>query len=406
MNRFVTFALCLAAVGSVSAQKANVDQASKLAGKADQLGNARSLIKQAMENPETKNEARTYFTAGKIEFDAYDKATTAKMINPDDPTAKDDVMGEELLNGYNYFLQALPLDSLPDAKGNVKPKYSKEIINKIVGHANDFFTVGANYFNAKMYYPQAYEAFTIYGELPGSGLMGKSSALIPQEQVATAFFNAGLSAYSGNDVEKSAEAFKKARQAGYDKDEAYIYEIACWQNVAQRDEARTKEAQDHIMEVAKAGHEKFGIAQPIFINNVINALVVDGRVDEALSQLNAVISENPDNASLYGLRGYVYDRAEKDDLSEADYRKAASTPGVDFETLKNASKKIFRIGTSKWNEIEGVSPEAKAARDNVKKNYFDVAKQYADQAKAINADDSDLRNLMESIDYVLETYFN
>lgn len=406
MNKFVSLALCLAAIGSASAQKANVDQASKLAGKTDQLGNARNLIKQAMENAETKNEARTYFTAGKIEFDAFDKATTAKMINPDDPTAKDDVMGEELLNGYKYFLQALPLDSLPDAKGNVKPKYSKEIVNKIVGHANDFFTAGANYFNAQMYYPQAYEAFTIYGDLPASGLMGKSAALIPEEQVATAFFNAGLSAYQGKEVEKSAEAFKKARNAGYDKDEAYIYEIACWQNVAQSDESRTKEAQDHIMEVAQAGHAKFGIAQPIFINNVVNALVVDGQVDEALSQLNAVIAENPDNAALYGLRGYVYDRAEKDDLSEADYRKAASTPGIDFETLKNASKKIFRIGTNKWNEIEGVSPEAKAARENVKKNYFDVAKQYADQAKAMNADDSDLRNLMESIDYVLETYFN
>ncbi len=151
MNKFVALALCLAAVGSAGAQKANVDQASKLSGKTDQLGNARNLIKEAMQNPETKNEARTYFTAGKIEFDAFDKATTAKMINPDDPTAKDDVMGEELLTGYQYFLQALPLDSLPDAKGNVKPKYSKEIVNKIVGHANDFFTASSNYFNSQMY---------------------------------------------------------------------------------------------------------------------------------------------------------------------------------------------------------------------------------------------------------------
>lgn len=287
----------------------------------------------------------------------------------------------------------------------MKPKYSKDILNKIAGHANDFFTAGANYFNEKMYYPQAFEAFMLYGDLPASGMMGKAAELIPAEQIATAYFNAGLSAYSGNDPEKSALAFKKARQAGYDQKEAYIYEIASWQTVAQRDQAREKEAQANIMEAAKAGNEKFGIAEPIFINNVINALVVDNKIDEALSQLNSIIAANPDNASLLGLRGYVYDRADKDAESEADYRKAANMDNADVETLKNASKKIFRIGTKKWDAIEGSSAEAAQARKDVKANYFDVSKQIADKAKAIQPDDSDLDSLLESINYVLETYF-
>ncbi len=405
MNRFVTLALCFAAIGSMSAQKAVVDQAGKLAGKTDQLTQARDLIKQAMENPETAQDPRTYYTAGKIEFDAYDKATTNKMINPDDPSAQPDVMADEIMNGYRYFMQALPLDSLPNEKGQIKPKYAKDILGKISGHVNDFFTAGANYFNTKQYYPQAYEAFMVYGDLPTSGMLGKAAALVPADQIATAYFNAGLAAYQGNAVEESATAFKKAREAGYDKDEAYIYEIACWQNLAQKDDSRSAEAQQKIMEVAQAGFEKFGMEQPLFFNNIINSLVVDGQIDQALAKLDGVIAQNQDNPSLYGLRGYVYDRAEKDDLSEADYRKAASMPGVDIETLKNASKKIFRIGTNKWNTIEGNSDEAKASRQNVKTNYFDVAKQIAEQAKAINADDSDLQSLMESIDYMLETFF-
>ncbi|MDE6795045.1 MAG: hypothetical protein K2J63_07035 [Muribaculaceae bacterium] len=405
MNRFVTLALCLAAVGSMSAQKAVVDQAGKLAGKTDQIANARSLIKQAIENPETAKDARTYYTAGKIEFDAYDKATVNKQINPDDPSAQPEVMADEIMNGYRYFLQALPLDSLPNEKGQVKPKYSKEILSKIGGHANDFFTAGANYFNAKQYYPQAYEAFMVYGDLPASGILGKMASLIPAEQIATAYFNAGLAAYQGGAVEESANAFKKAREAGYDKDEAYIYEIACWQSLAQKDEARSAESQQKIMEVAQAGYDKFGMENPIFFNNIINALVMDNKIDQALSKLNEAISQTPDNPGLYGLRGFVYDRAEKDDLSEADYRKAASLPNVDFETLMNASKKIFRVGTNKWNDIEGASAEAKATRQNVKANYFDVAKNIAEQAKAMNPSSSDLQTLMESIDYVLETYF-
>lgn len=159
------------------------------------------------------------------------------------------------------------------------------------------------------------------------------------------------------------------------------------------------------MNVAEAGHKKYGLAQPIFINNMINSIVTDGNIDKALEQLNAVIAENPDNANLYGLRGYVYDRAEKDAESEADYRKAASLPDVDFETLKNASKKIFRIGTMKWNELEGSSPETTAARKDIKENYFESSKKIAQRAESMQPDDSDIQNVLESINYALETYF-
>ncbi|MBD5356020.1 MAG: tetratricopeptide repeat protein [Bacteroides sp.] len=406
MNRFLSIALCLAAAGTVCAQKANVDQANKLAGKIDQIQQARELIQQAMQNPETQNDPRTYFVAGKIEFDAYDKALSAKMINPNDPSANDLDMANELVNGYKYFLQALPLDSLPNEKGQVKPKYSKDILNKLGGHHNDFFTAGANFFNEKKYYPEAYEAFMIFGDLPESGLFEKGLPIVDPQQIPTAYFNAGLSAYSGNQVEQSAAAFKKARNTGYEQPESFIYEIACWQNIAQNDESKLQEAQAQILDVARAGHEKFGLEQPIFINNMINSLVTENKIDQAISQLNDLIAANPDNAGLYGLRGYVYDRAEKNDLSEADYRKAASIPSVDFETLKNACKKIFRIGTEKWNEIEGASAEATAARQNIKTNYFEAAKKIADQAEAMQPGDPDMANVMESITYALETYFN
>lgn len=405
MKKILTLLLCAGAILPVYSQKAAVKEASKLAGKPEKLSEARSLIKQAMSNPETQNDAQTYYVAGDIEFKAYDNAITTKMIKPNDPSASVDAMGEELINGFNYFLKALPLDSLPNEKGQIKPKYSKDIINKIKGHANDFFSVGADYFNEQKYYPQAFDAFMIYGDLPNTVLKGKDGEGYDALQMATAFFNAGLSAYSGNEVEASAEAFKKARLAGYDQPEACIYEIACWQNIAQKDESRSAEAQEKIMDAAKAGHEKFGLEKPIFINNMINSLVSDGNVDEAISELNVLVEANPENSNLYGLRGFVYDRAEKDDLSEADYRKAASLPDVDFETLKNASKKLYRIGTQKLNEVEGNSPEANAARQSIKENYFIAAQQIAEKADSMSPGDSDLQNVLDSIEYSITTYF-
>ena len=405
MKKVMTLMLCLGAITPIFSQKVLVDQAEKLSGKPAKLEEARGMIKQALENPETKDQARTYFVAGKIELDAFDNGFKTKMINPDDPSAQGSVMADELLAAYNYFLQALPLDSLPNEKGQVKPKYSKDIVNKIKGHANDFFTAGADYYNDKAYYPQAYEAFMVYGTLP-SGVLQKDAAAFNQEQIATSFFNAGLAASQGGATEASANAFKQARLAGYAQPEAYIYEIACWQTIAQQDNDRAKEAQDHIKVVAQAGIDTFGLENPIFLNNLINSMVSDEEIDQAIAKLNDLIAQNPDAANLYGLRGYVYDRAEKDDLSEADFRKAASLPTADFETLKNASNKLYRVGTQKLNGIEGNSAEAQAAREDVKVNYFLEAQKYANQANQMQPNDPYIQNILDSIDYALTTFFN
>ena len=405
MKKLVTCILCLGAVAGLSAQTTSVKQAEKLSGKTDKLGEARSLIKQAMENPETKNQAYTYYVAGKIELDAFDNGLKSKMINPDDPAGAIDVMGKELIDAYNYFLQALPLDSLPNEKNQVKPKYSKDILNKIKGHYNDFYGVGADYYNAEKYYPESYDAFIIYTDIPSRFNLNDPS-LVNQQQMAFAFYNAGIAANKGGAFEESAKAFKNARLLDYDKPEATIYEIASWQEIAQKDNDRVAEAQANIMEAAQAGVDKFGIENTFLLNNLINAMVSENQSSQALDKLNNLIAQNPENANLYGLRAFVYDRMENSDLAEADYRKSASLPDADAETLKYASNKLYKTGIAKLNEIEGTSPEANAARQNIKENYLLEAQKYANQANQLKPGDSVIQSLLDSIDYALTTFFN
>ncbi len=402
MKKILTCALCLAAVGSMSAQKANVDEAKKLSGKADKLTEARALIQAAASNPETANDVMTYYIGGKLEFDAYDNAIKKQMINPNDASIDPMAMAEQLVNGYNMYVKALPLDSVPNAKGEVKPKYSKDMVKALNGHFNDYFNAGGTFYNAKKYYPEAYQAFMIYGDLPSQPFADKSLKAIPDSVLSTSYFNAGLSAYAGNALPESAAAFKKGRLVGSDNPQNYIYELACWQFMAQNDSTLADEAKRQIEEIAMAGFEKFGMNQPIFLNNLVNSLVQEGRADDAVALVNKQLANTPDNASLYGLRGYVYDRLDKTDESVADYRKAASFENADFDTLKNASKKIFKTGTEKWNLIEGNAPEA---RNDIKVNYFEAARDIANRAKVMNANDSDLDYVLENITYALETYF-
>lgn len=420
MKKLIFTALCGLAAFSMGAQQANVDQAKKLAGKTDKIGEARTLIKEALQNPETAGKALTLYTAGKIEWDAYDKNSAKQLTNPDGVNPVE--MSEELINGYNYFIQVFPLDQLPNEKGEIKPKYTKELQKKIADKRDNFFNAGAILFNEKKFYPEAYEAFMIYGDLPEVKELGNHAPQIPDTLRATSYFNAGISAWYADKLDEAAIAFRKARENNYPQAEACIYELACWQQLEQRDPSREAEAMDKIYAAASAGFEKFGMEKPVFLNNIVNTMVNKNREADALEEVNKAIAIYPENASLYGLRGYVNDRMDKDDDSIADYRKAAAIiekeyAGVtidpndetqneklkgDYETLFNAIGKLFRVGQTKWNNIELGDPDIRAKKDDIRTNYFEVSKKLAEMAKTLNPEkEEDINYLLERIDYQL-----
>lgn len=402
MKKILALALGAATVMSASAQKETVKEAGKLAGKLDRIEEARALIKQAAANPETANDVNTWFTAGKIEFGAFDEAFKKRAVNPQDAAADPIAMGTELVNGYNYFIKALPLDSVPNEKGQIKPKHSKEIVNKLNGHHNDYFNYGGELFNNKHYYPEAYNSFMIYGDMPSQSWASKSVKEVPDSMVALAYHYAGIGAYSGDVLDDAIKAFEKARKAGITDPQNYVYEIASWQNVALRDSTKAELAKAKIQEAAMAGYQKFGIQNPLFINNLVNSMLMDEKYDDAIAIVSEQITANPDKPFLYGLRGYIYDRKGVDEASLADYRKAATFADADIETLKNASKKIYTSGTVVWNSIEGNQPEK---RQDVKVNYFEAAKAIAERAKSLDPSDSDVNYILDNINYALETYF-
>lgn len=402
MKKFMTFALCVAAVGSMSAQKANVEAAKKLSGKFDKIEEARTLIDEAIKNPETAKDAGTYYIGGKVEFDAYDKGLQAGMINPDDPSANKEKMAEELLRGYDLFLQAVPYDQIPNEKGEVKPKYIKDIVNKIAGHSSDFFTSGAAMWEAKRFYPEAYNCFLIYGDMPEMELLGNKAPKTAAADRAQSYFNAGIAAYSGNSLTEAADAFHKAQVLGFDDPNAYIYELACWQNIAQRDSTMQNLAQEKIFATAKAGYEKYGLQQPVFLNNLVNTYVMDEKYDDALATINNLLAENQGNSNLLGLRGFVYDRMGNDDASLADYIAASQAPDCDVEVLKNAAKKMYRVAANKLGTLD---PRDSAGKMSIRTNYLEPGLELAKKAKGMQPDDYDVQNIIDNFQYSLETYY-
>ena len=76
----LTVALCVAA--SVSfAQKKAVNEAQSIAkGSTPDFSEARTLIKGALENPETKDDAKTWYVAGFIEDQQFSNERTKQVL--------------------------------------------------------------------------------------------------------------------------------------------------------------------------------------------------------------------------------------------------------------------------------------------------------------------------------------
>ena len=142
MKKLCVLTLGLFAAMSMSAQLSVVKEAEKAFKGADTYAayqKALQTIAPAFTNPETDKMAQTYWIPGKAGFKLYDDMYLQKTIGKDVNLSD---MGNALLDGYEYGMKALDLDSVADAKGKIKTKFSNEIVKQIVSNQNSFMTVG------------------------------------------------------------------------------------------------------------------------------------------------------------------------------------------------------------------------------------------------------------------------
>ena len=83
----LTVALCVAASASFAQKKAVSEAQSIAKGQNPDFTEARTLIKGAMENAETKDDAKTWFVAGSIEDSQFSAERTKQMLGqqPNEP---------------------------------------------------------------------------------------------------------------------------------------------------------------------------------------------------------------------------------------------------------------------------------------------------------------------------------
>ena len=346
----LTVALCVAASASF-AQKKVVNEAQSIAkGSNADFGEARTLIKGALENPETKDDAKTWYVAGFIEDQQFNTERAKQILGqqPNEP-----VMYEALYGILPYFQKAYELDQLPNEKGKVKPKYTKDIKSILSANRVYLFNGGAYYFDKKDY-NKAYDFFEQYLKISDMPMFKGEAVAERDSNFMTVQFYAAAAASLAKDSRLAIAALERAKNTPYRQYDVYQY--LCYEY----GEART--AQDSVMleKTFEEGMQVFPDSA-FFLNNLINTYIYSNRNEKALEMLNVAIQKNPNDANLYNVMGRVYETGLK------DYANAEKNFQIALEKDPNLTDALSNIGRIYYNQ--GVNKLSEANMINDSKKY-------------------------------------
>lgn len=293
----LAFGLCLA--GTAAAQQQTLKEAERmLKVEVPDHGKIAQILKGAMTDPSTANDVKTWYLAGKNGFQTY--TTGYEQFQQGNQPDKVN-MSRALLDGFTYFMRALPLDTIVDAKGKVKTKYSKDIIKLIAANSSSFHDAGVFLYEANDL-GGAYTAWDIYTSLPTMTQLGKLAPKADNDSTLGAtYYNMGIFAYQAKMKEEAMGAFLKAARVGHG-------EVAYDNALAMATELQDR---DMIQTIANEAFAKYG--KQSYIAELVNLYIRDKEYDNALAMINKAIAGDPSNAILYNVKGVLIENQVNDE---------------------------------------------------------------------------------------------
>lgn len=385
----LTVALCVAASASF-AQKKAVNQAQSAAkGSKANYEEARTLIKGAMGDAETKDDAKTWYVAGFIEDQEFSAERTKQILGqqPNDP-----VMYQALMNILPYFQKAIELDQLPDAKGKVAPKHTKDIKGILSANHIFYINAGAYYFDEKNY-QKAYDAFEQYltiSDLPF--FQGEQVAARDSNYMTVQFF-AAVAATQLKNPQLAIASLEKAKEFDYRGSDVYQY-------LAYEYEQLNDSV--NLERILEEGFTKYP-DEKYFLLSLINNYIYSNRNDKAIEYLNTAISKEPNNPQLYDVMGRVYESGMSDaENAEKYFSKALEIDPGYVDALSNLGRIYYNQGVTKQGDANQLTDNKLYQEELAKaKEYFEKALPYFEKARQLKPDEREILVALRGIYYNL-----
>ena len=405
MKRKSILTLCAIVSLGAFAQQATVKDVEKAIGglnpDVNTLVDAANKIKSALTNAETKDDAKTWYVAGKANFAIYDKQQTAMMMKQPIDTA---LMGGSVVEGYKYFMAALPLDSVKqlekdgsyklekDGSIKVKTKYSKEIVNTLVTRHEDFNRAGGLLYDSKRYKESA-EAWGIYSSLPYSGLAERSKFVVADTILGMTAYYQGIALWQAGNVNDAVGAFANARKLGYKHKEAYDYALSC-----------AAQAKDNvaIVAIAEEAYKEFGGKDIQYLNVLINDKLSKEEFDDAETLINDALKVDANNAELLNLKGLIVENKGNEDAALDEFKKAIEIDNTLAQGYFNAGRIVMKkvVAQQKAMETMNRSDYAKA-KEEVLIPLLKEALPYMERAYQLDDTNANAKRILSNIYYQL-----
>jgi tetratricopeptide (TPR) repeat protein len=291
-------------------------------------------LKPAFTDSESATQAQTWFVAGKGAFDFVNNANAMQRVtgNMDTPQA-----AQFVLDGYAYLQKALPLDSVADAKGKIKTKYSKDILKQMVNNYDLTVEAGMWFYNDAHDYNKAAEAWELFFALPNNQELMKAGLKTQPDTIVGMYrFYTGCAYSLAEKPEPALNSFLKAIELGYNKKEAYDYAITSATQMKDLDKAA---------EIAQVAYEVY--PENSYLGTMINNYLNKQEYDKASELLQPFLAKDPNNAQVYFLQGIIADQQNKTDEATALYKKA-------IELDPNHSNALFQYAYKLCQQADAI----------------------------------------------------
>lgn len=321
----------LAAMAQVSLVK---DVEHTLKGSSPDFQKALNDVQPALTNSETAGIMMPWYLAGKAGFGLYDNLYVQESLGATLTPDQKKTAGHALVDGYNYYFKALHLDSVPNEKGKIKPKKSKEILKAMASNYHQLRNAGIFLFDNQDY-DGAYDAWELYCTLPQNPILGKSAPVAdPDTIVGQIRFYQGVAMLTSDKNDRALKSIQEAIKDGYQTIDVYRYGVEA---------ARRIDDSVAMLDIAKQGYDKFGTEDVIFIGQIINHYIAEGNFPECFNLVNEAIKATTDNKILsqfYDIRGYIYEQDNKIDEAVADFKKATELDDVNAKAYFDLGRMI------------------------------------------------------------------
>ena len=301
-------------------------------------------------------------------------------------------MYEALGNVLPYFKKAYELDQLPNEKGKVKPKFTKDI-KGILGANHLYYIHGGAYYFDQKDYPKAYDFFQQYLEISDLPMFKGEQVAEKDSNYMTVQFYAAVAATQLGDSQKAIAALERAKNTDYRANDVYQY--LCYEYEQAKDTV-------NLEKILEEGRIKFP-DEKYYLMSLINNYIYSDRNEKAIEYLNTAIAKDPNNPELYNVMGRVYETGLKDyDNAEKFFRKALEFNPDYTDALSNLGRIFYNQGVNKQGEANMINDSKQYQEELAKaKDLFKKALPYYEKAHQLKPEDKEYMTALRGIYYNL-----